>query len=183
MPPPGYSWWHLILNAHSTWLHGNPRGFRSRGHRIHSSGDYKQPPPRGEHARLHAFHTQRSATPTRLSRKLREQIGEALKRKLRKLGLNVLVISVGPTHAHVLLCLPDDVEQARQISAQLKQASSHAVRHAMPGRVWAAGGKPIRIRDRAHQLKVFRYILDHAQKEGAWVWSFRDGVLGDEEWC
>ncbi len=53
MPTPGKCWWHNILSTHGSWLPGNPRGFRSRNHRIHSSGDYKNPPPLGEHAGLH----------------------------------------------------------------------------------------------------------------------------------
>ncbi|HEX3314753.1 MAG TPA: hypothetical protein VHR72_07680 [Gemmataceae bacterium] len=31
------------LSTYGSWLPGNPRGFRSRKHRIHSSGDYKNP--------------------------------------------------------------------------------------------------------------------------------------------
>jgi len=178
MPPPGQRWWHLILSGHCTWLHGNPRGFRSRDQRIHSSGDYKRPPPPGEHDRLHQFHQQRSAKPVLFAPALRSRLGDALKRKLKKLEVQALIVSVGPTHAHLLVCLPDDDQQAKRVSDQLKQASSHAVRDAMPGRVWAAGGKPIRVKSRAHQVAVYKYILDHAQKEGAWVWSFREDKLG-----
>ena len=31
-------WRHVILNLRHTWLPGDPRGFRNRGHRTHSSG-------------------------------------------------------------------------------------------------------------------------------------------------
>jgi hypothetical protein len=44
----------------------------------------------------------------------------------------------------------------------------------LPGKVWAAGGDPIPIKDKAHQRRVYEYILRH-KKQGAWVWSFRDG--------
>jgi len=33
------------------------------------------------------------------------------------------------------------------------------------------------IRDVAHHRNVFKYIRDHVH-EGAWVWTYRDGVLG-----
>ena len=46
-------WQHVILGTRCSWMHGDRRGFRDRGHRIHSSGDYKNPPPAGEYDRLH----------------------------------------------------------------------------------------------------------------------------------
>ena len=52
MPRPGMMWRHVIISTRRSWLHGDGRGFRSRGHRIHSSGDYKDPPPEGEHSGL-----------------------------------------------------------------------------------------------------------------------------------
>jgi hypothetical protein len=44
---PGNKWRHVIIKTRSSWLHGDERGFRDRGHRIHSSGDYKHGPPKG----------------------------------------------------------------------------------------------------------------------------------------
>ncbi|HSZ58001.1 MAG TPA: hypothetical protein VK797_20225 [Tepidisphaeraceae bacterium] len=35
MPAPGKKWRHVIINTRSSWLHGDERGFRNRGHRIH----------------------------------------------------------------------------------------------------------------------------------------------------
>jgi hypothetical protein len=50
MPLPGMAWRHLVIFTHNSWLPGDPRGFRSQNHKILSSGDYKNPPPPGEHA-------------------------------------------------------------------------------------------------------------------------------------
>jgi hypothetical protein len=50
MAQPGMLWRHVIINTFCTWLHSDERGFRSRKHRIHSSGDYRRRPPKGEHA-------------------------------------------------------------------------------------------------------------------------------------
>ena len=43
-------WFHIMLGSRCSWLHGDARGFRDRKHRLHSTGDYKNPPPSKEHA-------------------------------------------------------------------------------------------------------------------------------------
>ena len=48
MPRPNKCWWHVTLSTYGSWLPGDQRGFRSRKHKIHSSGDYKNPPPASE---------------------------------------------------------------------------------------------------------------------------------------
>lgn len=42
------------------------------------------------------------------------------------------------------------------------------------GGVWAKRCRALAIRDRAHQVKVFKYIVAHSQ-HGAAVWTFRNG--------
>src|SRR5438552_18397295 len=42
-------WRHVIISTHCSWLPGSKKGWRSRRHRRHSSGDYKSPPPPDEH--------------------------------------------------------------------------------------------------------------------------------------
>ncbi|MCC6681198.1 MAG: hypothetical protein IT445_09900 [Phycisphaeraceae bacterium] len=46
-------WYHCMANAYGTWLPGDPRGFRTRHHREHLEGDYKQPPPTGRYEQRH----------------------------------------------------------------------------------------------------------------------------------
>ncbi len=46
-------WFHITCNTYGSWLPGDPCGFRDHDHRIHSSGNYKGPPPAGEHTLLH----------------------------------------------------------------------------------------------------------------------------------
>ena len=48
-------WRHVTLNTKNSWLPGDERGFRNRDHRIHSTGDYKTPPPKQEHAGLRRY--------------------------------------------------------------------------------------------------------------------------------
>ena len=172
MPLPGCAWWHLILTGRCTWLPGDPRGFRSRDHRIHSGGDYKHRPPEGEHAGLHAYHRRKAGHEHVFTPKHRALVGEALRRAAEFAERRCLTVAVGPSHGHLLIECEDRLDEAKKLAGRLKRVSSILVRETLPGRIWADGGKPIRIRNREHQLSVFEYILDHAEKEGAWTWRF-----------
>lgn len=87
-------------------------------------------------------------------------------------GIEVLAIAVAWTHVHILAKL-DEVEKDRDIG-QLKRVTSRAVAE-IRGRVWAARWHDERILDREHQAAVFNYIVHHAVKEHAPVWTFCDG--------
>jgi REP element-mobilizing transposase RayT len=157
-------------------LHGDPRGFRSRDHRLHSNGDYKRPPPEGEHARLHRWQIERSKQEIVLTAQQRETVGQAVLAKLTEQNHDVLVIAAGSTHVHVLAQLPDDWDKVKLLMGLWKQASSHALRSDLPGRVWSVGGPPKRVRDQTHQRKVVKYLRKHVE-EDAWVWDWKHGVL------
>ena len=178
MPEPGTAWRHVILSTLSSWLPGDPRGWRSRRHKRHSSGDYRNPPPEGEHAGLHEYSKRISSGPVTITRNVRAMIGCALVRTLLDDGHRVLCASVGGRHAHVLVELPDNMPLMRKIVGKAKNRSSRAIKKEMPGRVWGAGGTFKRVRDRSHQVEVFHYILDHAS-QGAWTWSYREGEPGE----
>ncbi|MEM6257301.1 MAG: hypothetical protein AAGI37_03185 [Planctomycetota bacterium] len=167
-----YCWWHLILTCRGQWLPGDPRGFRSREHRVHSSGDYKSRPPQGEHAGLHAYQQVRSNEPVEVPQESRPVLGEAIINKCVATEAPCLVIATGRAHTHLLAAMFNDWQHVKKQVGRLKQAGSHAIREALPGRVWGDGGKPIRVTDQAHQKNVFRYISEHAQQEGAWVWRY-----------
>lgn len=53
-PIPWENWLHCNGNTYGTWLRGDPRGWRSRHHREHVEGDYKNPPPAEMYDALHA---------------------------------------------------------------------------------------------------------------------------------
>jgi hypothetical protein len=93
-------WRHNIINTKDTWLHGDPRGFRNRKHRIHSSGDYKHRPPKGEHANLHRYMKDKSKEEVTIPYELRQIIGRAIMTYLKEIGIRVLAISVGKVHSH-----------------------------------------------------------------------------------
>lgn len=170
MPREGKVWRHIIISTRGAWLHGSAKGFRSRRHRIHSSGDYKALPPAGEHAPLLDYQRERSRPPVIVPRELRERIGNALCRSLTRSGHRVLAVAVGATHAHALVELPLNYSETRRIVGDAKCDSSRAVRTEIPGNVWAAGGSYKIIKDRPHQLRVFHYITKK-QGPGACVLS------------
>ncbi len=172
MPKDGCAWWHLILTARNTWLPGDARGFRNRDHRIHSSGDYKNPPPPEEHAGLRTYCQTLAGEEILFPNSLRDPMGNAILATLRKADLRCLAIAICQTHCHVLVECADESTAANHLASRLKQTASFAVRDQKPGRLWSDGCKAIRVKDQTHQHRIFRYILNHAQKEGAWVWRF-----------
>jgi REP element-mobilizing transposase RayT len=160
-----------MWSTYGAWLHGDPRGFRDRFHRIHSSGDYKNPPPKGEHAGLHRYVSRiMHKEPVLLDQSTRQRALGAILDKARQTELLAVCASVSATHVHLLARLsPDSIPD---IVGKLKRHSSHAIRDVIPGQVWGARREAKPIRDRAHQLNVLNYILGHARKEGAAVWRF-----------
>ena len=176
MPTEGKCWRHVIIGTHGSWLPGSPKGWRSRGHRIHSSGDYNHPPLEGEHECLYQFHLARCPDAITIPQSLRATIGTAFVHELNLLNHEVLAIAVSGQHCHVLAELPQTKSETHKAVGHAKRRSSRKVRNEMPGAVWAAGGKFIVVDNEAYQRRVFEYILRH-QQEGAWVWSFRDRQL------
>ena len=166
-----------MVNTCCTWLHGDERGFRSRGHRIHSSGDYRNPPPSDEHAGLRGYHERGSRDPVRFDLAIRILILGAFVRKLRLLGHRVIAASVGEKHLHVLAELPHDLDEIRRIMGKCKQRASHAVREALPGSIWSEGGEFKWIKDNAHLHNAYNYIRTK-QEPGTVVWSHRP----EENW-
>lgn len=175
MPAPGKCWRHVIINTHCSWLHGSPRGFRSRGHRIHFSGDYKNPPPPGEHAGLFRYHKERSSAPVDIGADLRQIVGTAMIDALLGAGDEVVVASVAERHAHALVELPDNIVAVRAIVGDAKRIASRAVKSHLPGQVWSRGGEYRRVRDEGHWANAFDYVLD-GQEAGAWTWCSEEGA-------
>lgn len=162
----------MIISTHSSWLPGDKRGWRSRDHRIHSSGDYKNPPPPDEHDGLLRYNQSRSAKTAIIPQKCRHVIGKCIVDHLVAQNYRVLVSSVSGMHAHVLVELPESLSQVRRIIGVCKAKSSGAVRKILPGKVWAERGKYLWVKNREHLLDAFHYIRDK-QGPRAWVWTFQ----------
>ncbi|QNN22362.1 hypothetical protein HED60_08775 [Planctomycetales bacterium ZRK34] len=173
MPTSGKQWHHIIIiNTRGSWLTGDPRGFHSRNHRKHSDGDYKAPPPPGQHLGLYRVIKSNSRDAIALPRDLWATIGRTMLDKLTSQDHRALAICVDAHHVHLLVELPSDRRRVKRLVGTWKQRASHAVRDRLPGEIWSKSCDPIPVRDVQHHRRVYRYILNHA-KRGAWTWSFR----------
>ncbi len=159
--------YHISWGTYGSWLPGDPRGFRTRGHCEHVTGDYKNPPAPGKYKGLHA-HAKASLKkpPVSIPPELREIVGRQCLKQLDKEGVEVFVISVDSWHVHVAVDCA--AEGLKLMVGRVKKVSSHKVRDRIPGRLWQAGCHPVAVRDERHWHNVLRYILDHAPE--AWVW-------------
>jgi REP element-mobilizing transposase RayT len=175
MPHFETEWRHLILSTHRNWLHGSQRGFRSRRHRIHSSGDYKNPPPEGEHEGLRDYHRQCfRGRRVEIPLDLRQELCHVIALKLIRLGCPVLTVSVGRKHAHALAEVPADLSVVRQIVGKCKTARSTRIRQLLPGTIWGEGGKWKLVPTRAIRDRVFGYIADDQERD-ARTWTHLEG--------
>src|SRR4051794_24213159 len=109
MPRRRFRWRHAMINTRCSWLHGDPRGFRSRDNQLHSTGDYKSPPPPEEHAGLHDYHKKHARAAVVLPEAERLTIGRRIVSFLREEGHRVIAVAVGRVHVHALVNLPDDI--------------------------------------------------------------------------
>ena len=171
-----WQWFHCTTHTYGAWLHGDPRSFRTRHHREHIIGDYKNPPPPGMYdEKLERSRRLMKQSPVILAPDWRPIFGRAFRDKLLALEAQVLCVSMGITHAHVLAKMPPGPTPRQWIGKAKVAANFIGKDHSWTGKVWAVRSKIIPIKDRQHQLNTLQYILDHI-KEGAWVWDFRDGA-------
>jgi hypothetical protein len=170
---PGGQWYHCITSTYGAWLHGDTRGFRTRHHREHVEGDYKNPPLPGLYAKEHArsVHSLKQP-PVRIASALRPIVGTAFREKLRERGAFVLCIAVSGQHVHVLAKIPRGVKPRFLMGLGKKNSNFKLKERGWQGKLWAKRGRDVRVKDRKHQLNIYRYILAHA-KEGAWVWHWK----------
>lgn len=174
MPDPGNFWYHATFSTYNSWLPGDPRGFRSRDHRIHSSGDHRNPPLKGEHAGLHRYAKSISGEPVLLDDFARAIAGNAIVKNLISHRHPTLVVAVGGHHVHLLAQLSESKTVAKEVIRSAKISSSMKLKAQLPGQVWSRGCNLKTVVDEEHQQNTFTYIERH-RGEGAWVWTFRDG--------
>jgi hypothetical protein len=169
------NWYHVNGNTYGTWLPGDPRGWRERGHKKHIDGNYKNPPPAGSGDSLHRYAKGLlKQPPVYLTNKQRAIVGRALVDMLTEQRIELLVLSLDAIHFHLLGQFPNS-----QVRPMVGRAKKHAYfelhEQGFVGHLWGAGANVVPINDRKHQLNVFGYIGDHKAK-GAWVWTFREGI-------
>jgi hypothetical protein len=166
-------WIHFVETVYGAWLYGDARGFRTRHHREHVEGDYKNPPPAGKYEPLRRrSRDSLKQPPVVLPAAWRPVVAEAVRERLQDLGAFVLCLAQGGQHLHLLAKLPTGFDPRIGMGLAKKHAAFEAKAQGWQGKLWAKRGKEVCVRDRAHQRNVYRYILDHAQ-EGAWVWAWK----------
>ncbi len=173
MNTPEARWFHIVMHTYGSWLYGDPRGFRTRHHREHIEGDYKNPPPPGTYdeqfARSRESLKQESVV---LTPEWREIIGIAVRERLIGLGGEVIAITVTATHIHIQAKMPRSCP--RKWAGLAKQPAWFVARdRGWVGQLWAKRSRAEPIKDRQHQENTFGYIARHWE-EGGWVWTFRD---------
>ena len=185
MHRPWNDWYHCVGNTYGTWLRGDPRGFRTRHHRQHIEGDYKHPPPPGAFtAELEQSKRSMTQPPVKLTPHQRQVVLDALVVRLHGLDVTVLALAVCRLHTHGLMRFPVRY-QVDGVPGLCKQNALQDGRDPVPrhlyglarkhaamtvdlkGRVWAKRPHFIPIRNRQHQVNVFRYVLDHLDEGGA----------------
>jgi REP element-mobilizing transposase RayT len=159
-------------------VRGDPRGWRAKGHREHVDGDYKRPPPDGRYAEIEA-ESKRSMKRERvvLSRAARETACEAIAASLLSDSVEVIAICVGAKHFHILARFtpPDAMfvtadRKGRRLIGRAKGRSAIRLSKAglvATGGVWARRCRIKPIANRAHQVRVTRYIPAHRKKGAA----------------
>jgi hypothetical protein len=167
--PNEQRWYHVVLTTYGAWLYGDRRGFRTRHHREHVEGDYKNPPPPEQYAaqerRSRMALKQDVVT---LPAELRRVVGSAIKERLIDLGALLIAIAVAPQHIHFLAKMPAGKQRAW--SGFAKRHGWFVLRaQGWVGKLWGKRSKAVPVRDRTHQLNAFEYIKRHVE-EGAWVW-------------
>jgi len=166
-------WIHFVETVYGAWLYGDARGFRTRHHREHVEGDYKDPPPTGKYdIKRRGSMEILKQSPVVLVPAWRPIIGAAVRDRLQDQGAFVLCLAQGGQHLHLLAKLPLTSDARIWMGLAKKHAAFEAKAQGWQGKLWGKRGKEVRVRDRAHQLNVYRYILAHV-KEGAWIWVWK----------
>jgi len=177
-------WYHITIGTYGTWLPGDPRGWREKDHRLHVEGDYKKPPVRTDFATAkHANAKQlMKHAPYIIKTEDKAAIGDLVLKSLTHQQIPVSTVAVSTINIHLLVqCKRDNPKPVagnvkRQITFAMASVIDPTTSARQPMFEIECGAKPIR--DLAHGKRAHRYILDHAKKENAWVWSHRqDDVL------
>lgn len=178
MPRAWNGWYHLTSSTYGTWHRGDPRGWRTRHHREHVEGDYRNPPAPGTFEETLALSKRlMKRPPVRLSVDQRIVIVSALVEKLSDDGCDPLAVTMTRNHAHVLARFRD--HDPREWFGRAKKHASHTLRLAgrtEPGGIWGVRSQVVPITDRAHQINTLSYILAHADEGGA-TWDFRSHLV------
>ncbi len=169
---PWNNWYHCVGNTYGTWLPGDPRGWRSRDHRCHCEGDYKNPPAKGRYDTLHQqSQLQMKRDEIRLNDEAMRVVCNAFSEKFRQKQINIAAIAITHCGYHVLGQF-DDRKPQHWIGMAKRHSSFKLVEAdlASRGGIWATRGLCKPITDEKHWENARAYILKH-DAQGAEVWG------------
>jgi hypothetical protein len=167
-------WYHCMCNTYGTWLRGDPRGWRTRHHREHVEGDYKHPPAPGTWERTYERSLRlMDRAAVHLTRQQRRIAVDTLIATLIFHGIETIAVSLDDHHLHLLARFRDHKPRAWLGIAKKNASRELSDRNLLPeGGIWGKRSKCEPVKDRQHQLAIFRYVLNHA-RQGAATWNFR----------
>jgi hypothetical protein len=176
-------WYHCTVGTYGQWLPGDDRGYRERDHHMHVEGDYKNPPKPSNFAkkRLESAKRLMKGDPYFIAPAERPLIGRLILESLRIQRIPIRALAVSAKNFHALVQCVDDLPKPA-----MGKAKTHVTFRFAPivdpikntrQRLWETDCGVTPIVDQAHAYRAFKYILDHWRKEGAWVWSYRDGLV------
>lgn len=171
MGKPWNDWYHVMGHTYGTWLPGDPRGFRTRHHREHVEGDYRNPPPEGKYEkRYERAKRSMKRPPVYLTRQQRRRAVVIIAESLRTRGHDVVIVSVDRVHLHLLARFPDH-NPRKWVGIAKKEASAYMKQEdlAPQGGLWAVRTACKPVNDRAHQVRVANYLREHGA-HGASIW-------------
>jgi hypothetical protein len=160
-------------NTYGTWLPGDPRGFRTRNHREHVEGDYRNPPKEDYRQRHDKARDLMKRDPVYLTPRQRARAVVEFSKSLLKRNVEMLALSIDRIHFHLLARFPHR-DPRHWVGIAKKECSHYLKQEALApvGGLWATCVECIPIADRSHQLWTVGYILKHAKK-GAVIWHFK----------
>lgn len=171
---PWNDWFHAMGHTYGTWLPGDPRSFRTRHHRKHIEGDYRNRPPKGKYEAFHE-HAKRSMKCEAVILLVEQRIAivRLMVESLRRRNFEIPIASLTDIHFHILGKFPDH-NPRHWIGIAKKESSHHAKQQnqAPAGGLWAVRTKSIPINSRAHQINTAKYLYDHLDEGSGLVQGF-----------
>ncbi|MEM0983301.1 MAG: transposase [Planctomycetota bacterium] len=162
-------WYHVTGCTYGAWLRGDPRGFRTRHHREHVEGDYRNRPPEGEYAELlEQSKRLMKREPVVLTMEMRQVALDAMVEAFSVHQCSVAAIAVGAQHYHILAQFQR--VSARKVVGIAKKRAARALSESglvAKGGVWAVRSRALPIRDRDHARNARGYIARHIEQRCA----------------
>ena len=160
---PWNNWYHVMCHTYGTWLPGDPKGFRTRHHREHVEGDYKNPPPRGKYDQLWKRSKElMKRDPVYLTVPQRQRAVEEFAKSFAKWRVLVAILSIDRIHFHGIIQVLT-YNPRHFVGLAKKECSAYMKLDGLtaPGGLWAVRCKCLPIADDSHLTSARDYIHDH----------------------